>query len=106
MPGQPRLTVVGPIEKYSEAQNQWNVLVRNVDDLRDFWRDYRIDTKMGWAGMAPPKSTISRKELVAQCAGAGDGALVAYTMELDIRPDASKPEGQFRGVKGVRVTVI
>lgn len=94
----PRITVIGPIERLGPSQ--WNVLVRNVQEMRDFWQEHRIDTKIDWAGMAPPKSTVSRSELVEVCNRAGEGTVVEYEMELDVRSNG------FRGVRGYDLRVV
>jgi hypothetical protein len=55
---------------------------------------YQIQTEIEWAGMSPPESTVSRRELVVRCKEAGEGAIVEYEMELDVRSNG------VRGVKG------
>jgi hypothetical protein len=81
------------------GKSQWNVLVRNVDELLRFKEDHQIKTDFGWDGMTPPKCTVSRQQLVARCDAAGEGAEVEYEMETEDRTTG-------RGVRGVDLRVI
>jgi len=38
----PSITVRGTLERF--GKDQWNVLVRNVEEMRVFWADHKIDT--------------------------------------------------------------
>ena len=100
-----QITVRGPIERNGN-EGTWNVLVRNKDELIKFWNDNNIDTKIAWAGMDPPKSTVGRKDLIDRCEAAGVGAEVEYDMETENRPPTAKHPNGFRGVRGVHLRVI
>lgn len=93
----PSFTARGALERF--GKDQWNVLVRNVEEMRQFWSQHRIDTKIEWAGTSPPKATVSRRELVARCEAAGEGAEVEYDMEVQDRANG-------RGVTGVDLRMV
>ena len=102
--GRPRITIRGTLERF--GRTQWNVLIRNVEEVVRFWQQNHIGTKLDWAGMDPPKATVGRKELLAVCDAAGEGAEVEYDLEVQDRangrgtPSAvraeSHPEGNHR----------
>jgi serine/threonine protein kinase len=96
-PPKPQFTARGPLERLGKSQ--WNVLVRNAEEMRAFWARHRIDTKLDWAGTSPPKATVSRGELVARCDDAGEGAEVEYDLEVEDRATG-------RGVSGVGLRVL
>lgn len=93
----PRFTARGSLERF--GKDQWNVLVRNVDEIVRFWDLHGIKTRLDWAGMDPPKATVGRKPLVARCNAAGEGVEVEYDMEVQDRANG-------RGVTGVDLRVV
>lgn len=96
-PTEPRFTARGTLERFGKSQ--WNVLVRNSEELIRFWEEHRIGTRLDWAGMDPPKATVGSMALVARCDAAGEGAEVEYEMEVRDRTNG-------RGVAGVDLRVI
>jgi hypothetical protein len=64
-----------------------------------FWEDHKVKTKLDWAGMLPPKATVGRKELLAICDAAGEGAEVEYDLEVQDRVNG-------RGVRGIALRVV
>ena len=94
---QGRFTARGPIERFGKGQ--WNVLVLNADEIRAFWAEQKIDTRLDWSGEGTPRATVSRKELVARCDAAGEGAKVEYVLEVQDRASGG-------GVRGVDLRVV
>lgn len=75
--------------------NQRNIRVENVDELRRFWAEERIVTRLDWAGGGPPLVTVSARELVSRCQ---PGDWVDYTIETWDRKDG-------RRIRGISLTV-
>jgi hypothetical protein len=93
----PRITVRGTQERFGSGQ--WNVLIENVEEVVRFWEENKIKTRIDWAGMAPPKATVGRRQLLAICDAAGEGAVVEYDLEVQDRANG-------RGTRGIGLRVI
>jgi hypothetical protein len=89
-----RFTVRGVVTGF--GPNQRNIRVENADELRRFWADERIVTRLDWAGDDPPLVTIGAKEFVSRCQ---PGDRVDYTIETWDRRDG-------RRIRGVSLTMI
>jgi hypothetical protein len=53
--------VIGTIDK------DLGIRIRNEDEVREFWRINRIDSKLDWMGKGPPVFSIGRKEDSERC---------------------------------------
>jgi hypothetical protein len=70
--------------------------VENEHELREFWRDHHIDTKLDWFGSGPPVISIGRKSDIEGCKP-GDRASLTFIVER-------RAEGK-RGIRTVAFKV-
>jgi len=88
-----KFTVRGEIIPFSATQR--NIRVQNVEDLRRFWQEERIETDLDWA-RPEVLVTLGTQKWVNSCA---IGEIVDYTIEPWDRADG-------RRIRGVAFEVV
>jgi hypothetical protein len=84
-------TIHGPV--IQTKGNDLGIRVRNEAELRAFWRDNQIDTKLDWFGPGAPVISIGRKADIQSCR-IGDEARLTFVVE-------DRADGK-RGIKTVK----
>lgn len=74
----PRFTVHGEVIR--TVGKDLGIRVKNADELREFWQEHRIDTRLDWFGEGPPIASIGRKGDIERCKP-GDRASLTFVVE-------------------------
>jgi hypothetical protein len=90
----PKLTVNG--EVILTIGKDLGLRVEEIEEIRQFWTDQQIGTKLDWFGEEPPVISIGRKQDIARCRP-GDRASLTFVVQ-------DRKDGK-RGIKTVAFDV-
>jgi len=74
----PKLTVTG--EVIPTIGKDLGIRVEDIEEIREFWTDQQIGTKLDWFGEGAPVVSIGRKQDIAKCRP-GDRASLTFVVE-------------------------
>jgi hypothetical protein len=81
----PKLTVTGQV--ILTIGKDLGLRVEEIEEIRQFWTDQQIGTKLDWFGEGPPVISIGRKQDIARCR---PGGRVRLTFVVEDRKDGKR----------------